>query len=160
MESHLPPESKVVHIIEIGCVKNCHKAWKNMAKIGLFVAFSRGILKKLKRSNSRPKIISVELNEYLLSLLRSWEASKNSFFRQKINCFVAVQYATDFNKMHHSELRKYRALDTECFSGIFKNSNFSFHLLLCDFLVFRGVVLSQNCCVDKGHTRCKDGPHF
>ena len=106
MESPLPPESKMVHIIEIGCVQNCHKAWENWAKICLFAALSGGILKKLKRSNSRPKIISVEPNEYLLSLLRSWEMSKNSFFRQKINCFVAVLYATDFNNMHHSELRK------------------------------------------------------
>ena len=106
MQSPLPPESRMVHIIEIGCAQNCHKAWKNWAKIGLFVALGEGILKKLKRSNPRPKIISVEPNEYLLSLLRSREMSQNSFFRQKFNGFVAVLSATDFNNMHHSELRK------------------------------------------------------
>ena len=38
MESPLPPESRMVHIIEIGCAQNCHKAWENWAKICLFVA--------------------------------------------------------------------------------------------------------------------------
>ena len=70
MESPLTPESKMVHIIEIGCAQNCQKAQKNWAKISLFGALGKGILKKLKRSDSRPKIISVEPNEYLLSLLR------------------------------------------------------------------------------------------
>ena len=34
---------------------------------------------------------------------------------------MAVLYATDFNNMHHSELKKQRALNTECFIGICKN---------------------------------------
>ena len=46
MESHLPPESRMVHIIEIDCEKKCHKALKNWAKIGLFGALGGGILKK------------------------------------------------------------------------------------------------------------------
>ena len=49
MESPLPPGSKMVHIIEIGCAQNGHKAWKNWAKIGLFGARGGGIFKKLKR---------------------------------------------------------------------------------------------------------------
>ena len=51
------------HIIEIGCEQNCHKVCTNWAKIGLFGALGGGILKKLKGSNSRPKIISDEPNE-------------------------------------------------------------------------------------------------
>ena len=34
MKSPLPPESKMVHIIKIGCAQNCHKTWKKWAKIG------------------------------------------------------------------------------------------------------------------------------
>ena len=63
MENPLPFESRMVHIIEIGCAQNCPKAWENWAQIGLFGAFGGGILKKLKRSNFRPKIISFEPNE-------------------------------------------------------------------------------------------------
>ena len=79
MESPLPPESRIVHIIEIGCLQNCDKALENWAKISLFVALGGGILKKIKRSNSRIKIISFEPNEYLLILLRSGEMSKKHF---------------------------------------------------------------------------------
>ena len=72
MESPLPPESRMVHIIEIGCAQNCHKARKIWAKIGLFGAPRGGILKKLIPSySSRSKIIGFEANEYLLSLLTS-----------------------------------------------------------------------------------------
>ena len=46
MERLLPPESKMVLIIEIGCAQNCHKALENWAKIGLFGALGEEILKK------------------------------------------------------------------------------------------------------------------
>ena len=46
MESPLPPESKMMHIIGIGCAQNCHKACEKWAKIGLFGASGGGILKK------------------------------------------------------------------------------------------------------------------
>ena len=38
MESPLPPEYRIVHIIEIGCAHSWHKAWENWAKICLFGA--------------------------------------------------------------------------------------------------------------------------
>ena len=46
MESPLPPESRMVYIIEIGCSQNRRKAWENWDKIGLFGALGGGILKK------------------------------------------------------------------------------------------------------------------
>ena len=68
MESPLPPESRMVHIIEIGCAQNCHKALENWAKIGLFDALGGRIFKK---THIKQKITSFERSEYLLSLLRS-----------------------------------------------------------------------------------------
>ena len=76
-------ESRMVHFIGIGCAQNCHKAWENWTQIGLFGAVGGEILKKLISSNSRPKIISLEPNEYLLSLLRNWEMSKAHFLGKK-----------------------------------------------------------------------------
>ena len=73
----------MVHIIEIGCAQNCHKALENCAKIGLFGAHGGRNLKKVLSSNSRPKFISFESIEHLLSLLRSWEMLKNSYFGKK-----------------------------------------------------------------------------
>ena len=59
MKSPLPPESKIVHIIEIGCALSCHKALENWSKIDLFGAFSEGILKKLKPSNLDQKLLAL-----------------------------------------------------------------------------------------------------
>ena len=66
LESHLLHESKLLHIIEIVCTQNYHKALENWSKIGLFGALGGRILTKLI-----PKTMSCESNEYLLSLLRS-----------------------------------------------------------------------------------------
>ena len=60
MESPFPPESKMVHIIEISCTQNCHEAWENSTKIGLFVALDEGILKK--------KVYQAILDQKLLAL--------------------------------------------------------------------------------------------
>ena len=59
MESHLPPEFKMVHIIEIGCAQNCHKAWENCAKIGIFGALGGGILKKSYKAILDQKILAL-----------------------------------------------------------------------------------------------------
>ena len=55
MESPLPPESKMVHIIEISCAQNCRKALENWAKISLFVALGGGILKNTQAKQFETK---------------------------------------------------------------------------------------------------------
>ena len=59
MESPLPPKSKMVHIIEIGCAQNCRKALENWAKISLFVALGGGILKKTQAKQFETKNYSL-----------------------------------------------------------------------------------------------------
>ena len=59
MESPLPLESRMVHIIEIGFVQNCDKAWGNWAQIGLFVTLVREILKKTQAKQFETKNYSL-----------------------------------------------------------------------------------------------------
>ena len=77
IENPLPPEFRKVHIIEIRCVQNCHKASKKWALSAEEFWKNSHLL-----SNSRPKSINFEPNEYLLSLLRSWEMPKKLWYQR------------------------------------------------------------------------------
>ena len=79
---------------------------QGLYKLGQNWAFWRSRWRNFEKTQAKQfetkNYHSVEPNGYLLSLPGSGEMSKNSFFRQKINCFVAGLCAIDFNNMHHS----------------------------------------------------------